>query len=301
MAHMRVIGPLVYGNDYLAVVQYMQRKNLLASTQTCSKCGSMMDFQKWPSVTGGYTWRCPDRSCHTMTSIRRGSFFEKSKISLDKWLLLLHHWATNEKIATTTGAVGVSRVSVMQANKFFREICSTKLLQNPIVLGNPGVVVEIDESLFSHKVKAHRGHPPRKEVWVFGIVDTGHQPALGYMQIVPRRDAATLLPIIQSHVQSGAVVHSDEWRAYCRIQSQLGLQHHTVNHTIQFITPTGVHTNHIESYWNRAKMKIKAMRGCTEDELSSYLDEHMYKERHGRTPDMAFWSIIDHIAEQYPV
>ena len=31
MAHMRVIGPLVYGNDYLAVVQYMQRKNLLAS------------------------------------------------------------------------------------------------------------------------------------------------------------------------------------------------------------------------------------------------------------------------------
>ena len=48
-------------------------------------------------------------------------------------------------------------------------------------------------------------------------------------------------------------------------------------------------------------MKIKAMRGCTEDKLSSYLDEFMYKERHGRTPDMAFWSIIDHIAEQYPV
>ena len=208
MAHMRVIGPLVYGNDYLTIVQYMQRKHLLASTQTCSKCGSMMDFQKQPSVTDRYTWCCLDRSCHTIATIRRGSFFEESKISLDKWLLLLlHHWATNDKIATctTAGAVGVSRVSVMQVNKFFREICSTKVLQNPIVLGNPGVVVEIDESLFSHKVKAHRGHPPCKEVWVFGIVDTGHQPALGYMQIVPRRDAATLLPIIQSNVQPGAV------------------------------------------------------------------------------------------------
>ena len=133
----------------------------------------------------------------------------------------------------------------MQANKFFREICSTKLLQNPIALGNPGVVVETDESLFFHKVKAHRGHPLRKEVWVFGIVDTGHQPALGYMQIAPHRDAATLLPIIQSHVQPGAVVRSDEWRAYNRIQSQLGLQHHTVNHSIQFITSTGVHTNQL--------------------------------------------------------
>ena len=218
------------------------KKRLLhvASTQVCSKCGSIMDLQKRPAVSDGWTWRCPDRSCHTMTTIRKGSFFEHSKISLDKWLLLLHHWATNAKINTTAGAVGVSRVSVMQANKFIREVCSTKLLQNPIVLGNPGVVVEIDESLFSHKVKAHRGHPPRKEIWVFGIVDTctSHQPALGYMQIVPQRNAATLLPIIQSHVQPGSIVHSDEWRAYSKIQSQLHLQHNTVNHSIQSVTPT---------------------------------------------------------------
>ena len=227
-----------------------------------------------------------------MTTIRKGSFFEHLKISLEKWLLLLHHWATNAKINTTAGAVRVSRVSVMQANKFTWEVCSTKLLQNPIVLGNPGVVVEINESLFSHKVKAHRGHPPRKEIWVFGIVDTSHQPALGYMQIVPQRNAATLLPIIQSHVQPGSIVHSDEWRTYSRIQSQLHLQHNTVNHSIQFVTPTGVHTNHVESYLNRTKMKIKAMRGCTEGELSSYLDEFMYKECRGKTDD---------IADQYPV
>ena len=236
-----------------------------------------------------------------MTTIRKDSFFEKSKISLEKWLLLLHYWSIDAKIAATATAVGISRVTVMQANKFFREVCSSKLLQNPIILGSPGVVVEIDESLFSHKVKAHRGHPPRKEVWVFGIVDTSHQPALGYMEIVPHRDAATLLPIIQAHVATGSIVHSDEWRAYHRIQSQLGLQHHTVNHSIQFRTAAGVHTNHVESYWNRAKMKIKTMRGCTEDELSSYLDEFMYKERYGRTPESAFWNIISHITELYPV
>ena len=201
---MRVIGPLVYSNDYLAVVQFMQRKRLLASTQVCSKCGSIMDLQKRPAVSDGWTWRCPDRSCHTMTTIRKGSFFEHLKISLDKWLLLLHHWATNAKINTTAGAVRVSRVSVMQANKFTWEVCSTKLLQNPIVLGNPGVVVEINESLFSHKVKAHRGHPPRKEIWVFGIVDTSHQPALGYMQIVPQRNAATL------HLSSKVMFNLDQ-------------------------------------------------------------------------------------------
>lgn len=300
MAYMQIIGPVVYSNDCYQVIQFMQMKNLLAKQRYC-KCGSHMQMKTRASVIDQWTWRCPDTLCHTMSTIRAGSFFEKSKISLDKWLLLLHHWATNAKVATTSSAVGVSKVTIMQVNKFFREICSTKLLQTPIVLGRPGCIVEIDESQFSHKVKAHRGHPPRKEVWVFGIVDTTHEPALGYMEIVQRRDAATLLPIIQAHVCGSAVVHSDEWRAYYRIQSQLGLQHHTVNHSIEFKSPTGVHTNHIESYWNRAKMKIKSMRGCTENELPSYLDEFMYKERYGRTPDLAFWNVIAHIAEFYPV
>ena len=34
---MREIGPLVYGNNYEAVIQ---RKNLLSRQMTCSRCGS---------------------------------------------------------------------------------------------------------------------------------------------------------------------------------------------------------------------------------------------------------------------
>ena len=37
--------------------------------------------------------------------------------------------------------------------QWLREVCSTKLLQTPIILGGPGVIVEIDESLFRHKPK----------------------------------------------------------------------------------------------------------------------------------------------------
>ena len=34
------------------------------------------------------------------------------------------------------------------------------------------------------------------------------------MEIVQRRDAATLLPIINSHIAPGTEVWSDDWRAY---------------------------------------------------------------------------------------
>jgi len=45
------------------------------------------------------------------------------------------------------------------------------------------------------------------------------------MQVVARRNAATLLPIIQQH---GAVVHSDEWAA-CSQTSSAEYTHSLVN------------------------------------------------------------------------
>ena len=66
----------------------------------------------------------------------------------------------------------------------------------------------------------------------------------------------------------------------------------TVQSTTQYIelvdSATGVHTQNIESYWNRVKIKIKCMRGCHEEQLASYLDEYMYRERYGRTAREVF-------------
>ena len=42
------------------------------------------------------------------------------------------------------------------------------------------------------------------------MVDTGHIPGLGYMEIVDQRDAATLLPIIRDHILPGTTVWSDK-------------------------------------------------------------------------------------------
>ena len=71
-----------------------------------------------------------------------------------------------------------------------------------------------------------------------------------------RRDAATLLPIIQAHSAPGTIIHSDEWSAYRRVSSLP--THSTVNHSLHFVDPaTGTHTQNIESYWGRVKRRIK--------------------------------------------
>ena len=140
-------------------------------------------------------------------------------------------------------------------------------------------------------------------MWVFGIVDTSYQPALGYMEIVQRRDAATLLPIIQAHTAPGSIVHSDDWAAY-RSVHQLGnvATHNVVNHSLHFVDPvTGVHTQNVESSWNRVKTKFKRMKGCHTGQLPSYLDKFLWRERYGKTGGEAWNNIISDIAAQYPV
>ena len=138
---------------------------------------------------------------------------------------------------------------------------------------------------------------------MFGLVDTSHTPALGYMEIVQQRDAATLLPIIQAHTAPGTIIHSDDWSAYRRVASLPAVaSHSTVNHSLHFVDPaTGVHTQNIESYWDRVKRKIKRMKGCHAHEISSYLDEFMWKERFGKTRRACFRNICRNITTFYPV
>ena len=94
------------------------------------------------------------------------------------------------------------------------------------------------------------------------MADTSVEPALGYVQIVPKRDATTLLPIIQHHVAPGTVVWSDEWAAYNHVASLPNVStHDVVNHSVEFVSPSGVHTQNVESYWNRIKIKLKGCEG----------------------------------------
>lgn len=69
------------------------------------------------------------------------------------------------------------------------------------------------------------------------MVDTSTRPAKGYMELVPDRTAATLLPIISAHVAPGTEVWSDQWASYNNVAALPGVVgHQTVNHSVQFIT-----------------------------------------------------------------
>ena len=123
------------------------------------------------------------------------------------------------------------------------------------------------------------------------------------MELVPRRDAATLLPIIQQHVLPATTIWSDQWAAYNNVRSLPGIAGHgVVNHLLCFVDPgTGVNTQTVESYWNRVKTKFKRMMGVSSAQLALHLDEFVWRERYGKTAGQAFTNVCADISTQYPV
>lgn len=68
------------------------------------------------------------------------------------------------------------------------------------------------------------------------------------MAVVPRRDAQTLTEVIRQFIRPGSLIYSDMWRAYNGLPDEEGMNwvHEVVNHSIEFVTDEGVHTNTIE-------------------------------------------------------
>ena len=85
-----------------------------------------------------------------------------------------------------------------------------------------------------------------------GIVSTQYTPSRGYFQFLERREAGTLLPLIQRYILPGTEVHTDDWAAYRRVNALPSVAaHQVVVHGRHFVDPrTGVHTQKVESSWS---------------------------------------------------
>lgn len=157
--------------------------------------------------------------------------------------------------------------------KYFDELVSSYLEDDQEMIGGPGIIVEIDESKFG-KRKYHRGHQV-DGAWVFGGVERT-ETRRRFAVMVEERNAVTLLGAIRNRIHPESIIYSDMWRGYCRIEDELGMEHHTVNHSVEFVSQDGVHTNTIEGVWNGFKIRIPP-RYRTESSLGTKLTVRIWR------------------------
>ena len=118
---------------------------MLAAQQNCSRCGLAMREQPRPDVSDGVSWWC--LGCKTRKNIRHGSFFTKSHITQQNWLLLLHFWARDYPVTSVAEDVGIDSSTVCDVYQW------NKTAPNTNFTWGSNSIVQIDESLFRHKPK----------------------------------------------------------------------------------------------------------------------------------------------------
>ena len=163
-----------------------------------------------------------------------------------------------------------SNSTIVDWYNFAREDCVAVLEKDSEAIGDPGKVVEIDESKFG-KRKYHKGRRV-DGCWVFGGIERENKKL--FLTTVPDRSSATLIPIIKKFILPGTKIISDCWKSYDCLRTE-GYVHGTVNHLVEFVNSVaGDHTNTIESTWRAVKKSLPksgatSQRECTIHSLRS--------------------------------
>ena len=153
------IGSTVFG-PIMGLITFFQNHLLLSNQKECPQCTTaqtpaMMSLEPWDDISDKFHWKC--RCCYKRISLR------ESKLSLQKWAILMYWWARQYPVTDAAEEAEVTEATACQVYQWLREVCSTKLINTPIVLGGSNLTIQIDESLFRHKSKYHRGRAPRSE------------------------------------------------------------------------------------------------------------------------------------------
>ena len=251
---------------------------------------------------GIFYWKCGASACRKTISLKKGSFFENSKLEFKTILFLIYCWIyqlpTKFIIASRLG-VSCDKTIVDWKN-FCRDVCVEILISDNKKIGGRGHVVEIDESKFG-KRKYNRGRRVDGS-WVLGGID--RQTRDTFFEIVEDRSAETLLPILIKNIHPESIVISDCWKAYSKL-SQHFAEHKQINHSLQFVDPNDkkVHTNTIESQWRVLKRNVLPRSGTSHKLMSSYFSMYCVQSRYldEESTPCPFKGFLELIKRAYPL
>ena len=284
--------------DTFNLIQWLQDKGVIGNFGgECVRCFEGRITLKKDSSYGrdGFVWRCTKKECGYKISVRAGSWFEQSHLTLQQVVKLTYYWVYKTRQDTVRRELRINcEETIVDWYNLCREVCSEVLEKDSAKIGGPGKIVEIDESKFG-KRKYHKGR--RKDgIWVFGGIERDSKNC--FLSSVEDRSAETLIPIIKEHVLPGTTIISDCWKAYARLEEE-GYVHQTVNHSKEFVNKeTGAHTNTIESTWRAVKTSLPK-HGTVKSLYDTYFVEYIFRKRHLNSADDQFLTFLNSIKTVY--
>ena len=224
------------------------------------------------SFSDGIRYKCAQ--CRKIFTLKVGTIFESSRISLKKWFLAIYLLSTGKK---GISSIQLGRqVGVTQKTAWFmyHRIRNTYTQKKSILSGT----VEIDETYIggknknrhkNKKIKNSQGRSTKVKTPVFGLAN---REGKFKAQKVEKINKKTIKEIIKKNVKNGSLLYSDEYNIYKKVT------HKRVNHSNGEYVRGAVHTNTIESFWALFKRGyIGIYHYMSRKHLQRFINEFIYR------------------------
>jgi transposase-like protein len=239
-------------------------------------------------------WKC--KECWKQFSVKVGTIFEDSPISLDKWLIALwmlvncKNGISSYELAKDLGITQKSAWFVLQRLRLALRDGSIEKL------GGSGSEVEVDETFIGAKAKnMHRSKKLRLQQMRNTIPNwksssnpgslPGKTPVMGMLDREQRKIRATVVPNtkrdtlqkeIFEAVEHGSKLYTDQAESY-RWMPKENYVHEFVNHLEGYVNGR-VHTNGLENFWSLLKRGLNGTYVAVEPfHLFRYVDEQVFR------------------------
>jgi len=242
----------------------------------CPHCASVSKdhYSLKGKTTRPGLYKCKD--CLEPFTVTVGTVFERSKISLNKWVLAAHLMASSKKGFSAHQmhrTLGVTYKTAWFMEQRLREAMRDTSTDK---LGGDGTsgIVEADETYFGKTRGMGKGpHQKQKQAVVALVERKGRVRAFH----VPTVTAETLKPILESHIASGARLMTDNARFYDKLGKNFA-SHEVVNHSAGEYARGDVTTNTVEGFFGVLKRGIKGVyQHVSPEHLGRYVDEFAFR------------------------
>ena len=244
----------------------------------CPRCGCTN--VQHPTTHKTMPYRCRGKGCRRFFSVRVGTVMQDSKLGYQEWAIATYLYNTSLKSVSSMKLhrdLGISQKSAWHLAHRIRE-CWDDLHAEP--MRGP---VEVDETYVGGKAKNMHARVRRERIHGRGAIDktavvgardrgTGRVAAA----VVDRTDAATLQGFVTDRSTPGAMVYSDDHKAYRGLP-----RHETVRHSVAEYVNGQAHVNGIESFWAGLK---RGYHGTFHHVSAEHLDRYVreFAGRHNR-------------------
>ena len=240
-------------------------------------CLAFLAIQRWPDgvvkcptcgsddlvfVATRRLWQCKQRHDRRQFSVKVGTIFEDSPLSLDKWLAAIWMIA-NAKNGVSSYEIHRA-LGVTQKTAWFMLHRIRLAMQDPTFRTYSGEV-EVDETFIGGKARFM--HRDKRAAKITGTGGMGKAAVMGLLErhgpdghstvqakVVASRKRKTLSAEVRAHVQPGSAVYTDALKSYDDLDSDY--IHGVIDHAEAYVEGT-VHTNGLENFWTLLKRAIK--------------------------------------------